>query len=101
MWKSTQLIANNIPASKLKIIPSIEFRVLIPHVQEIRQNNSSLRSFLGIVKPSTFNQLTVDFNSLAYVMLKIEIKNIFILSTTNPTVTLNPSETPVNMLVQP
>ena len=67
----------------------------------IRQNNSSLRSLFGIVKPSTFNQLTVDFNSLAYMMLKIEIKNIFILSTTNPIVTLNPSETPVNMLVQP
>jgi len=54
-----------------------------------------------MVKPSTFNQLTVDFNSLAYMMLKIEIKNIFILSTTNPIVTLNPSEKPVNMLVQP
>ena len=101
MWKSTQLIANNIPASKLKIIPSIEFRVLIPHAQDTRQNNSSLRSLFGIVKPSTFNQLTVDFNSLAYMMLKIEIKNIFILSTTNPIVTLNPSEIPVNMLVQP
>ena len=31
----------------------------------------------------------------------IEIKNIFILSTTNPTVTLNPSETQVNTSVQP
>ena len=101
MWKSTQLIANNIPASKLKIIPSIEFRVLIPHVHDIRQNSSSLRSLFGMVKPSTFNQLTVDFNSLAYMILKIEIKNIFILSTTNPIVTPNPSETPVNMLVQP
>ena len=101
MWKSTQLIANNIPASKLKIIPSIEFRVLIPHVQDTRQNNSSLRSLFGMVKPSTFNQLTVDFNSLAYMILKIEIKNIFILSTTNQIVTLSPSEIPVNMLVQP
>ena len=101
MWKSTQLIANNIPASKLNIIPSIAFRVLMPHAQDNRQNNSSLKSLFGMVKPSTFNQLTVDFNSLAYMMLKIEIKNIFILSTTNQIVTLSPSEIPVNMLVQP